>query len=72
MALRYPAVNVGGSLAGGLIITAALPLHLCPDQNRDQAMILTPAQSADLAQQVQGLLPNVTADQYQRERDVAA
>lgn len=52
MAMRYPAIDVGGSLEGGLIITAALPLHLCPQQNRDQTLILTPAQSIDLLRQV--------------------
>lgn len=55
MALRYPAVNVGGRLDSGLIITAALPMHLCPEQNRDQALILTPAQSADLQRQLAAL-----------------
>lgn len=52
MALQYPALNVGGALSSGLIITASLPVHLCPRQDRDQALILTPAQSADLVRQI--------------------
>ena len=57
MALGYPEVRVGGSLDSGLIITAGLPVHLCPQQNRDQALVLTPAQSADLMKQVAALSP---------------
>lgn len=57
MALHYPALNVSGSLESGLIITAALPLHLCPEQNRDQALILTPAQSLNLRNLIGALEP---------------
>jgi hypothetical protein len=60
MAMRYPELRVGGALNSGLIITAALPVHLCPQQNRDQALILTPAQSADLVRQIAALERPVT------------
>lgn len=52
MALRYPEVRVGGTFESGLIITAGLPAHLCPQQNRDQALILTPEQAVDLVRQI--------------------